>query len=339
MHMKKTLAPLAALLLTATALSAKDNTYTNPVYPKDWPDPTVWQAADGKFYCLSTGQNARRPLLCSDDLVNWGFSDIVPLDRSIMKQFRSIGRHVWAPDVAMVNGRRMAYFTLYNSLKDASIVALRESTTPGKFEYVGVITRGKDTGIDDTIDPEVVTDPATGKVWLFFGSMGRIHRIELSEYGSQLAEGARYEAVAGVHGSKDPDRGRVFEGAYLHYRKGYWYMFVSSGHYWNETYQIKVGRSRTLDGEFTDREGRPMKEGYATTVIRSEKGDHFYGPGHNGEIFTDKKGHDWMLYHCHNKDVSPNARPMMLQRILWDKKGWPYVKDGKPTVSAPKPKF
>ena len=186
MHMKKTLAPLAALLLTATALSAKDNTYTNPVYPKDWPDPTVWQAADGKFYCLSTGQNARRPLLCSDDLVEWDFSDIVPLDRSIMKQFRSIGRHVWAPDVAMVNGRRMAYFTLYNSLKDASIVALRESPTPGKFEYVGVITRGKDTGIDDTIDPEVVTDPATGKVWLFFGSMGRIHRIELSEYGSLL---------------------------------------------------------------------------------------------------------------------------------------------------------
>ena len=339
MHMKKTFASLAALFLMATALQAKDNKYTNPVYPQDWPDPTVWRADDGKFYCLSTGQNARRPLLCSEDLVNWEFSDIVPLDRQVMKRFRQVGRHVWAPDVAMVNGRRMAYFTLYNSQKDASIVALRESTTPGKFEWVDVITSGKVTGIDDTIDPEVVADTVTGKVWMFFGSMGRIHRVELSKYGSQLADGAKYEVVAGVHGKDNPDRDRVFEGSYLHYRKGWWYLFVSAGQYWNETYQIKVGRSKTLDGEFLDREGRPMKEGYATPVIHSEKREHFYGPGHNGEIFTDKKGRDWMLYHCHNKSTRPSARPMMLQRICWDKKGWPYVKDGKPVTTDKKPTF
>lgn len=336
---KNTLFCAATALCMTASLMAKDNTYNNPVYPMDWPDPTVWKANDGKFYCLSTGQNDKRPLLCSTDLVHWNFSDIVPLDKDIVKRFDEIGHHVWAPDVAMVNGRRMAYFTLYRSQKDASIVALRESTTPGKFEWVDVITRGKDTGIDDTIDPEVVTDPATGRVWMFFGSMGRIHRIELSTYGSQLAEGARYEVVAGVHGSQNPERDRVFEGSYLHYRQGWWYLFVSAGQYWNHTYQVKVGRSKSLDGEFTDREGRPMKEGFATTVIRSEKGELFYGPGHNGEIFTDKKGKDWMLYHCHNKSANPNARPMMLQRIYWDKKGWPYVKDGKPVASDKKPVF
>ncbi len=330
---------LALSLAAAANLHAKDNTYRNPVYPKDWPDPTAWLADDGKFYCLSTGQNDRRPLLCSTNLVDWEFSDIIPIDRSIVRKFRQIGRNVWAPDVAMVNGRRMAYFTLYNSQQDASIVALRESTVPGKFEYVGIITRGKDTGIDDTIDPEVVTDPTSGKVWLFFGSMGRVHRVELNTWGSQLADGAKYELVAGVHGKDNPERDRVFEGSYLHYRKGWWYLFVSSGHYGNETYQVKVGRSRTLEGEFQDREGRPMKEGFATPVIRSDKDDYFFGPGHNGEIFTDKKGRDWMLYHCHNKDVKPNARPMMLQEIRWDRKGWPYVKGGKPAVEAKGPEF
>ena len=339
MHIKRLFASLTAMLLMSTMLSAKDSTYINPVYPKDWPDPTVWRADDGKFYSLSTGQNSRRPLLCSYDLVHWRFSDIVPLDEHVMQRFRQVGRHVWAPDIAMVNGTRMAYFTLYNSKGDASIAVLRESSTPGKFEYVDVITSGKVTGIDDTIDPEVVVDDETGKVWMFFGSMGRIHRIELNRYGTQLADSARYEVVAGVHGSENPQRDRVFEGSYLHYRKGWWYLFVSAGQYWNDTYQIKVGRSKTLDGEFVDREGRTMKEGYATTIIRSDKDDYFYGPGHNGEIFTDKKQRDWMLYHCHNKSAHPNARPMMLQRIRWDKSGWPYVKNGKPITTDKRPKF
>lgn len=335
----KTIFTIILSLVVAGGIWAKDDNYSNPVYPADWPDPTVWRGDDGKFYSLSTGQNDVRPLLCSTNLVDWKFSDIVPIDSCTMEIFHRIGRHVWAPDVAMVNGRRMAYFTLYNSQQDASIVALRESVKPGEFEYAGLITRGKETGIDDTIDPEVVTDPETGKVWLFFGSMGRIHRIELEADGTRVANGGKYEVVAGVHGSHNPERDRVFEGAYLHYRKGYWYLFVSAGQFWNETYQIKVGRSRTLEGDFVDREGRLMSEGFASPVIRSQKGDHFYGPGHNGEIFTDKRGHDWMLYHCHNKSVHPNARPLMLQRIYWDKSGWPYVKNGAPATSAKKPKF
>ena len=338
MHIRP-LASLMAMLLLSATLSAKDSTYVNPVYPRDWPDPTVWRADDGTFYSLSTGQNASRPLLCSDDLVHWHFSDIVPLDDHVMQRFLQVGRHVWAPDIAMVNGTRMAYFTLYNSKEDASIVALRETSAPGRFEYVGVITSGKDTGIDDTIDPEVIVDHATGKVWMFFGSMGRIHRVELNAHGTQLAPGARYEVAAGVHGSDNPQRDRVFEGSYLHYRKGWWYLFVSAGQYWDHTYQIKVGRSKNLDGEFVDREGRPMREGYATTVIRSDEGDHFYGPGHNAEIFTDKRHRDWMLYHCHNGATHPNARPMMLQRIRWDHKGWPYVKGGKPTPTDKSPRF
>lgn len=326
-------------LTFALGMEAKQKTYINPVYPRDWPDPTVWRAADGNFYCMSTGQNDKRPLLCSSNLVDWHFSDIVPIDGATLRKLRQSGRHVWAPDVAMVNGRRMAYLTLYNALNDASIVALRETPRPGHFEYVGVITSGRTTGIEDTIDPEVVTDLTTGRVWLFFGSVGRIHRVELNAYGSQLADGATYQVVAGVRGNEDPQRDRVFEGAYLHYRKGYWYLFVSSGQYWNDTYQVRVGRSRTLDGEFLDREGRSMRAGFATPVIHSDKDDHFFGPGHNGEIFTDRKGHDWILYHCHNKDSKPNARPMMLQQLHWDRAGWPYVKGGKPAVTGKKPKF
>ena len=84
-----------------------------------------------------------------------------------------------------------------------------------------------------------------------------------------------------------------------------------------------------------------MTEGNATEVIASAQGDAFFGPGHNGEIFTDSTGQDYILYHCHNNSVDGSAshRFMMLQRLYWDKDGWPYVKDGKPAGGDIAPKF
>ena len=326
---------------TGTESSIKESEeveYRNPVYKLDCADPTIWRADDGMFYCMHTMGTKPGTLLKSTNLVDWEDSGIKPIDETEFAKCRKWGEHVWAPDVAVVNGRRMAYLTLYFGLHDASIVALKE-VSPLRFEYVGVITRGVETGIDDTIDPEVVTDEATGKVWLFFGSMGGIHRIQLNSSGTALAEGAEYVHVAGVHGSTNPNRSKVFEGCYLHYHEGYWYLFCSSGFYNDHTYTTRVGRSKTLDGVFVDRNGFKMTEGNAETVIRSDENDYFYGPGHDAEIFTDKKGNDWILYHCHNKGIDNAARPLMLQQVEWGKDGWPVVKGGKPVSRASAPEF
>ena len=298
----------------------------NPVWPGNWPDPTVWQASDGRYYCMAT--NPRR-LLQSDDLFHWEMSDISPIDESSWERIRGISRNFWAPDVATVNGQRLLYLSLYNSAEDSNIGVFRE-TSPQKFQFVDLITRGAETGIEDTIDPEVVTDPKTGKVWLFFGSVGGIHRIELTSDGLSLKEGAEYTHVAGLTVHQNPSRSQVYEGSYLHYRKGWWYLFVNSGFFGDHTYQLQVGRSRKLTGNFVNREGKPMTKGYATPVIHSDEGDQFFGPGHCGEIFT-IDGHDYIFYHCHNRALRQRqARPMLTQEIKWDKKGWPYVEGGKP---------
>ena len=202
---------------------------------------------------------------------------------------------------------------------------------PGQFRYVGIITRGRETGIHDTIDPEVVTDPKTKKVWLFFGSVGGIHRIELNKDGLSLKEGAKYEHVAGLKVEENPNRSKVFEGSYLHKHGKYWYLFVSSGFFGDHTYQLKVGRAKKLTDDFFDREGRPMKDGFATTVLHSDEGDHFYGPGHCGEIFKAKDGNEYIFYHCHVAGSRrQGSRPLFISQIKWDKEGWPYVEGGKP---------
>lgn len=299
----------------------------NPVWARNWPDPTIWRAEDGRYYCVAT--NPRRSLV-SDDLFNWHISDIAPIDDTSWETVSKISRNFWAPDVATVNDKRLLYLTLYNSAEDSNIGVFQEFT-PCQFQFKGIITSGKETGIEDTIDPEVVTDPKTGKVWLFFGSVGGIHRIELTPDGLSLKEGAKYEHVAGLTVRKCPDRSKVFEGSYLHYRKGYWYLFVSSGFFGNHTYQLQVGRSKKLTGTFLNREGKSMKEGYATPVLHSDEGDNFFGPGHCGEIFKAADGNEYIFYHCHVRESrQPGQRPMFMSRIQWGKDGWPYVEGGKP---------
>ena len=94
----------------------------------------------------------------------------------------------------------------------------------------------------------------------------------------------------------------------------------------DHTYAIVCGRAKTLDGPFLDREGRRMTDGFATVVLESKKGDRFFGPGHNGEIVT-IKGRDYIPYHCHIAGETPKARPLFVSELLWDKDGWPYVKE------------
>lgn len=82
-------------------------------------------------------------------------------------------------------------------------------------------------------------------------------------------------------------------------------------------------------------------DGYATMILRSEKEDEFFGPGHNGEIFTVKEGRTFIFYHCHWKGTSASGhsstvwkgpayvpRPLFLQEIFWDDAGWPYFGNG-----------
>lgn len=313
------------LLLFATATLAQAQKISNPITQGSWPDPTVWQAEDGNYYCICTGL---RRTLVSSDLFNWKNNNSSVVDRESWGKMREIARHFWAPDVVSINGQRLLYITLYNSAKDSSIGVLKE-VAPNDFEFHGVITRSTETGIIDTIDPEVVVDKKGKRVWLFFGSVGKMHRVELTRDGLSVKKGAKYTHVAGRTDKENRSRSKVFEGCYLHRHDGYWYMFVSAGWYKDHTYKLLVGRSRRLTGVFRDRNGRPMTAGYATPVIQSKKGDFFYGPGHCGEIFT-KDGRDYIFYHCHNRDVKPHQRPLMLQEIKWDSEGWPYVEGGKP---------
>ena len=313
--------------------------YENPVWRQDSPDPTVWQA-DGIYYASSTAQR----ILESRDLVHWRDTGRRLLEQMEYEWIKQTWPHVWAPEVVKIGEWYNLYLTVHNGGAHTAIIAYRSKSPAGPFGDRQLILRSEEDGRSEVIDAEVVQDVQSGKVWLFFGH-GDLSRLELTADGRSRAPGAKIEHVAGLAlGRKawemDDERygAHATEGAYLHFRDGWWYLFVSVGNWHNHTYRLAVGRSRTLDGKFFDKQGRPMADGYATVVLSSEKDDAFFGPGHNGEIFEVLSGRTYIFYHCHwRKSGGSNlaARYLFLQEIFWDDEGWPYFGNGgKPQKSC-----
>ncbi|MBO7683729.1 MAG: family 43 glycosylhydrolase [Kiritimatiellae bacterium] len=312
---QRLLATACAALLGAGGAEAAPE---NPVFAGDFPDPTVWQSPDGTWYAASTSQR----ILKSRDFFHWEDTGKRIFTDEEYVRIRREWRHVWAPDAFRLGGEWLMFVALHNSAADSAIAVYSATNACGPFAGGRILTRSRDTGIRDTIDPEVVRDDRDGTLWMFFGSVGRMHRVKLAPDGRSLAPGAKYEHVAGLDSSSVSGRSQVFEGAYLKRRGGWWYLFASRGWYRDHTYALVVGRARTLDGPFLDREGRRMTDGFATTVLESRKGDRFFGPGHNGEIAT-IGGRDYMPHHCHVAGDKPSARPLFVSELAWDADGWP----------------
>ena len=101
------------------------------------------------------------------------------------------------------------------------------------------------------------------------------------------------------------------------------------------TYTTVVGRSDSLFGPYTDKQGRPMMENHHEVLIHGN--DAFVGTGHNSEIVTDDRGNDWVLYHAVSRE-HPTGRVLMLDRIRW-RDGWPEVEGASPSLEAEAPEF
>lgn len=314
------LSTAAVCVAVCTGGRAESGPTAVPAWPQCFPDPTVWQAPDGTWRATST----MRRILKSADFTHWEDTGKSFFSGKESKRIRSEWRHVWAPDVFRLGNRYLLYVSLVNAATNSAIAVYSSTSPEGPFTGGKIVTDGRKTGIADTIDPEAVRDDRDGSLWLYFGSIGKIHRVRLTPDGLSVAPGARYEHMAGLALDKksDPMREKVFEGAYLHRRNGWWYLFASKGCYWNHTYSVVVGRAKTLDGPFLDRTGRPMTEGCATTVISSKKGDRLFGPGHNGEIVR-IGDRDLLPLHCHVKGKRERERPLFIATLSWDDEGWP----------------
>lgn len=302
-------------------------TYRNPVINYSLPDPTVIRGDDGYYYLYATENIRNLPIHRSTDLVNWESVGTAFTD-STRPDFEPKG-NLWAPDINKINNRYVMYYSMstWGGEWTCGVGVASAERPEGPFTDHGKLFRSNEIQIQNCIDPFYIEDK--GKKYLFWGSFHGIYGTELSADGRSLKKGAEIVRIAGD----------AYEGAYIHKRKDGYYLFASIGRCCEgvkSTYTTVVGRSASLFGPYTNKQGAAMMNDCHEVLIA--KNEAFVGTGHNSEIVTDKRGADWMFYHAVSV-ANPEGRVLMLDRIHWGADGWPWVEGGTPSLSAPVPAF
>jgi arabinan endo-1,5-alpha-L-arabinosidase len=345
-------AVLAALGLLAACASGPPTgpaqRYANPVLDTDFPDPAVLKASDGYFYAYATqGEHDSRmrniQVARSSDLVRWNhLGDALPAK----PVWAAKTQDFWAPHVAEHGGR---YYLYYSAKPDAALddkslglcLAVATAERPeGPFTDIGEPLQCGEGFVN--IDPMAYDDPRTGKRLLYWGSgFGPIKVQELAPDRISFTPGSRPIDLLAVDKTDDPaNYQRLIEGAWVHYRAPYYYLFYSGDNCCgpNAHYAAMVARSRSATGPFETLE---QATGAKSSVVL-ERGGTWTAPGHNS-VATDDAGRDWLVYHAVDTrrprtkptDDVNSRRIMLIDPIRWEN-GWPRI-DGPSESVRPAP--
>lgn len=290
----------------------------------DCHDPHIIRQKDW-FYIFSTGRRGRiMGSIRSQDLIHWeptpNIFDTVP--DWIKSQIRRC-RSLWAPDCHLINGRYCLYYSASTFGSQRSFIGLATNPTldPNSPDYQwtdeGMVIASDPNKDFNAIDAGIITEK-NGRVWMTWGSYwSGIKLTELNpKTGTLLADPPVIYPIA-----KREAGTTAIEGAYLTYRKGFYYLWVSFDSCCkgvNSNYNIRVGRSKKITGPYADKDGKPMMDGGGTLILKTE--GRWIGPGHNSVLQLGKQ--DYLVYHTY--DADNRGRPVLQIRPLeWDKVGWP----------------
>ena len=271
-------------------------------------DPSTIAECEGKYYTFGTGGVG----LISSDGWSWDSGADRPGGGA-------------APDVMKIGDR---YLCIYGATggglgggHNGRILTMWNKTLDPKspdFKWTTAIEVASSDGMEDcdAIDPSLLLDPTTGRLWASYGTyFGTIRLIELDP-----KTGER------VKGNQEKDIAIDCEATDLLYRDGWYYLLGTHGTCCdgvNSTYNIVVGRSRSVEGPYLDNVGRDMFHGGGRMVIAA--GDRVCGPGHFGRTVIDE-GVEIMSCH-YEADFDQGGRSVLgIRPLLW-KNGWPYAGD------------
>lgn len=271
-------------------------------------DPSTLAECDGKYYTFGTGGGG----LISEDGWTWHDGAVRPGGGA-------------APDVLKIGDR---YLIIYGATggglgggHNGRILTMWNKTLDPKspdFQYTKAVEVCSSDGMEDNdaIDPGLLLDPTTGRLWVSYGTyFGTIRLIELDP-----ATGER------VKGNQEKDIAIDCEASDLIYRNGWYYLLGTHGTCCdgvNSTYNIVVGRSKSVTGPYMDNVDRDMYHGGGKMVIAA--GDRVCGPGHFGRTVIDE-GVEIMSCH-YEADFDQGGRSVLgIRPLLW-KNDWPVAGD------------
>jgi beta-xylosidase len=288
-------------------------TYSNPVLPGDFPDPSVIRVGDEYWATATTSEWAPLfPLLRSRDLVNWEHVGNV-----FQKRPGWSVANYWAPEIAEHQGRFYIYYV--GRKKDGPLhLAVATAARPqGPWTDHGPII-GQPAG---SIDAVPVTDE-NGDRYLLWKEDGNSRKLPTPIWAQKLsADGTRL-----VGGMKElirndqPWEHNLVEGPFVRKRGDTFYLFYSGAGCCGAgcSYVLGVARAKKLLGPWEKNPANPLIAG----------NEAWRCPGH-GSIVSTPDGRDYLLYHAyHAKTFIYVGRQGVLDEVKWGADGWPSINAG-----------
>lgn len=328
--MKRLFLSLFAVSLCITFVTCGQKTadpvyYHNPVVRADAPDPSVIRAEDGTFYLYATGGNYS--IYSSQNMVDWQKVGEVFNDSNFPKEVRNNRKAtLWAPEIRCINGKYVIFYTMWFGTEWLSAIGYAVADSPtGPFTDKGILIDSKPINVEQSIDQFYYED--AGKAYLFWGSFRNIYAVEL-DVTPDVNIAIKPETMIQIGGT-------AYEGSNIWKRGDYYYMFASTGNFAGgakSTYRTVVLRSKNVLGPYVDKKGVSMLDNGFEVIL--DRNDNFAGPGHNAGIIEDDAGQTWMYYHAYQLSNLGLHRQSMLDKVLWDDEGWPYIEMRTPSDSA-----
>jgi arabinan endo-1,5-alpha-L-arabinosidase len=226
--------------------------------------------------------------------------------------------HIWAPDIHYRDGKYHLYYSVSAWMNFNSSIGYATNTTldrnDPKYKWVdhGQVISYKNGGEGvNVIDPNVFVEK-NGKVWLLYGSYkSGLRMVELNpKTGKLFNESPKLYTLTTQLG----------EGVYLIKGPEYYYIFASRGRCCagnNSTYQMVMGRSKTITGPYLNKQGQSWVDNKYTLFLEGNTEEP--GRGHNG-IFAEKDT-TFMVYHAYTRTYNGksllNIKPLYITEDKW----------------------
>ena len=297
---------------------AKRETFENPVYDVDFPDPFVLRVGETYHAYSTNNAEANVPTLRSGDLVDWKKGeDAMPR----LAPWVTPGQ-TWAPEVLRrEGGGYVLYYTAASTAEGRQCLGHAVSDSPeGPFVDEAekpFVCQAREGG---SIDASPFLD-GDGELYLLWKNDGNAVGRDTYIYSQRLSTDG-----LDLHGNpvrlfkQDAEwEGELVEAPVMWRRDGEYYLFYSANAYYNKSYAVGYATCEGPRG--------PCEKAADNPILKTADGA--VGPGHNA-VIEDGDGKTWVAYHAWPPDAVGSVYP---GRTLWlDRLTW---KGGRPTIQGP----
>ena len=293
--------------------------------------------ADGWYYVFSTDYMVGAPptpgrqIRKSKDLIHWQFVGRVFEQVSQEAWNWTHGTTFWAPSAIQMNGKYYLYYSVSEVGKRNSYIGLATSEKiEGPWKDEGAVFKSQegDGNTVNAIDPDITIDK-NGQPWMVYGSyFGGIFITKVDKNTGKLVNPNDQGTLLAQR--KDMNFG--IEGPEIIYNKktGYYYLTVSYD-WLEDTYNVRVARSKNITGPFLDYNHKDMIDPSDDSFNTGNKivGPYSFGKdpgwqgtGHNGLL---QDGENYYLIHNARAGEDKYWSHLHVRKIIWTDDGWPVV--------------